>query len=50
MIVSRANEAEQLVFTDLDPAIVTTTRRQFPVEKDRRDALYHSLSRDSGGR
>ena len=45
-IISRANDAEQLVFTDLDPA----ARGQqpvvhFPVEKDRRDALYRSLSR-----
>jgi omega-amidase len=45
-IISRANEAEQLVFTDLDPAVVTATRRRFPVEKDRRDTLYLSLSRD----
>lgn len=49
-IISRANDAEQLVFTDLDPAIIATTRRQFPVEKDRKDALYRSLSRDTGGR
>jgi predicted amidohydrolase len=49
-IISRANEAEQLVFTDLDPAFIATTRHQFPVEKDRRDELYHALSRDTGGR
>jgi len=46
-IISRANDAEQLVFTDLDPAAVSATRRQFPVERDRRDALYRSLSRDN---
>jgi omega-amidase len=44
-IISRANEAEQLLFTDLDPAIIATTRCQFPVEKDRRDELYRALSR-----
>jgi predicted amidohydrolase len=49
-IISRANDAEQLVFTDLDPAAVSATRRQFPVERDRRDALYHSLSRDNCAR
>jgi predicted amidohydrolase len=49
-IISRANEAEQLVFADLDPALIATTRRQFPVEKDRKDALYRSLSRDTSGR
>jgi predicted amidohydrolase len=49
-IISRANEAEQLVFTDLDPALIATTRHQFPVEKDRRDALYRSLSGDTSRR
>jgi omega-amidase len=46
-IISRANDAEQLIFTDLDPSIVVTTRRQFPVEKDRKDTLYRTLSRDT---
>jgi predicted amidohydrolase len=44
-IISRANDAEQLVFTDLDPALVERTRQSFPVEKDRKDALYRILSR-----
>lgn len=48
-IISRADEAEQLVFCDLDPGMIVTTRRQFPVEKDRRDALYRSLLRDTCG-
>jgi omega-amidase len=43
-IISRANDAEQLVFTDIDPAAVTTARLHLPVEKDRRDALYRSLA------
>ena len=47
IIISRANEAEQLIFTDLDSAAVAATRCQFPVEQDRRDALYRSLSRDN---
>jgi predicted amidohydrolase len=46
-IISRANEAEQLIFVDIDSAAVAATRHQFPVERDRRDALYRSLSRDS---
>jgi predicted amidohydrolase len=49
-IISRANDAEQLVFTDLDPAAVSATRCQFPVERDRRDALYRSLSLDNCAR
>jgi len=45
VIISRAGGAEQLVFADLDSAAVTATRRQFPVEQDRRDALYRDLAR-----
>jgi len=47
-VISRANDAEQLVFSDLDPAAVAKARLQLPVEKDRKDALYHTLSRDTG--
>ena len=43
-IMSRANDAEQLLFNDLDPAVVKTTRASFPVAKDCRDDLYHVLS------
>jgi predicted amidohydrolase len=43
-IISRANDAEQLVFTDIDPALVEKARESFPVEKDRKDALYRALS------
>ena len=43
IIFSRANEAEQLLFMDLDPAEVTAARSALPVENDRKDALYHSL-------
>jgi len=42
-IISRANEAEQLLFMDLDPAEVTAARAALPVGNDRKDALYHSL-------
>ena len=42
-IISRANEAEQLIFVDLDPALVDSTRSSFPVGNDRRDTLYRDL-------
>jgi len=42
-IVSSANEAEQLLFSDIDPGEVKRARSEFPVERDRKDALYHSL-------
>jgi omega-amidase len=42
-IISRANEAEQLLFSDIDPSEVERTKSAFPIEKDRKDALYHSL-------
>jgi omega-amidase len=42
-IVSRANNAEQLLFSDIDPGEVTRTRNGFPVENDRKDELYYSL-------
>lgn len=43
IIISRANEAEQLIFVDLDPAQVDSARSSFPVGKDRRDTLYREL-------
>jgi predicted amidohydrolase len=49
-IISRANDAEQLNFIDLDPAVVDTTRRLFPVGQDRKDSLYRSLSRKNRGK
>jgi omega-amidase len=43
VIVSRAHDAEQLIFADLDPAIVETARSAFPVGNDRKDMLYRDL-------
>lgn len=43
VIISRANEAEQLLFSDIDPGEVVRTRNAFPVGKDCRDELYHAL-------
>jgi len=42
-IISRADEAEQLLFSDIDPGEAERAKKAFPVEKDRKDALYHSL-------
>jgi len=42
-VISHASEAEQLLFSDIDPGEVETTQSAFPVGKDRKDALYYSL-------
>ncbi|MGA2914120.1 MAG: nitrilase-related carbon-nitrogen hydrolase [Methanoregula sp.] len=43
VIISRANEAEQLLFSDIDPDDVERTRNAFPVGKDCKDELCHTL-------
>jgi len=43
-IIARANNAEQLLFSDLRISEVQASRESFPVERDRRNALYHSLA------
>jgi len=43
-IIARANDAEQLLFCDLDPLLVDSVRTSFPVSKDCRKELYHTLS------
>ncbi len=42
-IIAQANEAEQLLFCDLDPAFVTSVRTAFPVGKDCKSELYPVL-------
>ena len=42
-IISSANDAEQLLFIDIDPTEVAAARSALPVENDRKDALYHTL-------
>lgn len=44
-IISRANEAEQLLFLDIDPSEVEAARLALPIEKDRKDALYNTLQK-----
>ena len=46
-IISRANEAEQLLFCDLDPSVVDEARRSLPVAKRRKDHVYERLSQKS---
>jgi len=43
-IISRANDAEQLLFCDLDVSAVETARQSFPAQKDRKDEIYRRLS------
>lgn len=43
VIISRAHDAEQLIFADLDPTTVDATRSTFPVGNDRNDTLYRDL-------
>ncbi len=42
-IISRAGSREELLYSELDPSLVDTVRNDFPVENDRKDALYHTL-------
>jgi predicted amidohydrolase len=43
-ILSRATDAEQLLFCDIDPGFVESVRSAFPVAKDCRHELYPALS------
>ncbi len=43
VIISRAHDAEQLLFSDIDPGYVERTRKAFPVGKDSRDDLCYAL-------
>jgi predicted amidohydrolase len=43
VIVSRANKAEQLLFSEIDRCEVENVRKSFPVERDFRDSLYQAL-------
>jgi predicted amidohydrolase len=42
-IVSRASDGKEPLLSELDPTLVDRLRHDFPIENDRRDALYHSL-------
>ena len=47
-VISRAGDAEQLLFSDIDPAAVTAARLRMPVENDRKEQLYDLLSGGTG--
>ena len=47
-VIRRAGDAEQLLFSDLDPAEVTAARLRMPVEHDRKERLYDLLSGGTG--
>ena len=42
-IIARAGAEKELLYYEIDPLAVEQARREFPVEKDRKDALYSSL-------
>jgi predicted amidohydrolase len=43
-ILARANNAEQLLFSDLRASEVRMARESFPALRDRRESVYHSLA------
>ncbi|NLD57039.1 MAG: carbon-nitrogen hydrolase family protein [Methanomicrobiales archaeon] len=43
-LISHAGDAEQLIFSAIDPAVADAARSAFPVGKDRRVALYRDLA------
>jgi len=44
-IIARGPESARLIFADLDPGVVHEARRTFPVQEDRRPAVYHEIAR-----
>ena len=45
-IIARAGEGNELLYYDIDPLVAEQTRRDFPVENDRKDELYVTLMSD----
>ena len=41
--IARAGDGNELSYYEIDPFVVERARRDFPVDNDRRDALYASL-------
>jgi predicted amidohydrolase len=44
-IIARAGKDNELLYYEIDPCVVENDRRDFPVDNDRKDALYASLLR-----
>ena len=45
-LVARAGPEPELLFYDIEPGLVEQARHDFPVERDRKDALYGTLLRE----
>jgi len=45
-IIARAGTGNELLYYEIDPLVAKQTRQDFPVENDRKDALYLSLMRE----
>jgi predicted amidohydrolase len=45
-IIARAGEGNELLYYEIDPLVAECARYDFPVENDRKDALYVSLMRE----
>jgi predicted amidohydrolase len=45
-IIARAGEGNELLYYEIDPLVVEQTRRDFPVENDRKDSLYVTLMKE----
>ena len=43
-IIARAGSGEELLYYEIDPARADSARHDFPVESDRKDSLYATLS------
>ena len=49
-VIARAGEGMELLYYDIDPTFAETVRQEFPVNDDRRDALYVSLMKGQSSR
>ena len=45
-IIARAGTGNELLYYEIDPLVAECARRDFPVENDRKDALYVTLMRE----
>ncbi|MEN6394993.1 MAG: nitrilase-related carbon-nitrogen hydrolase [Methanoregula sp.] len=45
-IIARAGEGNELLYYEIYPLVVEQTRRDFPVENDRKDSLYVTLMKE----
>jgi omega-amidase len=46
-IIARAGKGDELLYYEIDPHVAECARHDFPVENDRKDALYVSLMREN---